>query len=125
MTYRLRSRDVQIMLLGFWVGTWIWVARFYCRDDALIHLRYADMLREYGFLTFDGIHPSYGTSSLLYVALLAAAGHIVHSVFLPKVFSVVGYVALLGLSLRRALKAVGIVRNSWFLFLIVLASPMA
>jgi hypothetical protein len=121
----LRTRDVQLILLAFWVGAWIWVARYYYLDDALIHLRYADMLRENGFLTFDGVHPSYGTSSILYVALLTAAGGIVHSLFLPKVLSVTGYVALLGLTLRGALKAGGIARNLWFLLLIVLASLMA
>jgi len=123
--YRSRSRDALLVLLAFWVGAWIFVARFHYLDDVLIHLRYADMLREKGFLTFDGVHPSGGTSSVLYVALLAAAGGIVHSVFLPKVLSVIGYVALLGLTLRRALKAVVIARNLWFLLLIVLASPMA
>jgi hypothetical protein len=122
---KLLARDTELILLALWVGVWIWGGRYYYRDDALIHLRYADMLREHCFLTFDGVHRSYGTSSILYVALLAAVGGIVHSVFLPKVFSIIGYVALLGLTLRKALKTIGIAQNLWFLFLVVLASPMA
>ena len=119
------GRYVLFILLAIWVGAWIWVARFHYLDDALIHLRYADMLRAHGFLTFDGVHPSHGTSSLLYVALLAAAGRILPSVFLPKVLSVTGYVVLLGLTLRRAWKAVRVAWDLWLLLLLILASPMA
>jgi hypothetical protein len=123
--HRLRSRDVLLVLLAAWVGAWIFAARFHFLDDALIHLRYADLLREKGFLTFDGVHPSNGTSSVLYVVLLAAAGRIFPSVFLPKLLSVIGYVALLGITLKRALKSWGVARSLWFLLLLVLASPMA
>jgi len=122
---RLGSRSFLLMILALWVGAWIWVARFYYIDDTLIGLRYADMLRQHGFLTFDGVHPSYGTSSVLYVVLLAAAGHILHSVFLPKVLSVIAYVTLLGITLRNACKSRGVAQNLWVLLLIVFASPMA
>src|SRR6266567_477453 len=115
---RSRGREPQLMLVASWVMAWIWAARYYYRDDALIHLRYADMLRDRGFLTFDGVHPSHGTSSLLYVALLAVAGRLAYTIFLPKVLSVLGYVALLGLILRRSLKAEGIAPRLWFLLLI-------
>ncbi|MDP9051755.1 MAG: hypothetical protein M3O31_13715 [Acidobacteriota bacterium] len=64
-------------------------------DDALIHLRYAEVLHDRHFLSFDGIHPSYGVSSLLYVGILAVLRSITQSPLLPKVLSLVGYAASL------------------------------
>lgn len=95
------SHKVVLILLAVWVGAWIFAARFHYLDDALIHLRYADMLREHGFLTFDGVHSSVGTSSVLFVGLLAVAGRFVPSIYLPKCFSVIGYLILLLLTAKE------------------------
>jgi hypothetical protein len=60
-------------VLGLWLGSWIYFTRYAMLDDALIHLRYAAFLRQLHFITYDGVHASYGTSSLLYVSLLATS----------------------------------------------------
>lgn len=58
-------------LTGVWLAAALFVSRHYLIDDALIHLRYAALLRRTGFITYDGKLPSFGTSSLLWVGLLA------------------------------------------------------
>jgi hypothetical protein len=65
-TYR-----IAIPLLALWLLGWIALSWPAIQDDALIHLRYADNLVRCHFITYDGVHPDYGASSLLYVALLA------------------------------------------------------
>jgi hypothetical protein len=67
-------------------------------DDALIHLRYAQVLHDRHFLSFDGIHPSYGASSLLYVGLLAVLRSLTQAPLLPKIVSFLGYAGLLGVT---------------------------
>ncbi|HEY4381284.1 MAG TPA: hypothetical protein VGN01_13115 [Acidobacteriaceae bacterium] len=67
-------------------------------DDALIHLRYAAVLHDRHFLSFDGIHPTYGASSLLYVGILALLRSVTHSPLLPKAVSLIAYAGLLGLA---------------------------
>jgi len=66
-TYR-----IAIPLLSLWLLGWIFLSWPAIQDDALIHLRYADNLVRCHFITYDGVHPDYGASSLLYVSLLAA-----------------------------------------------------
>jgi hypothetical protein len=68
-------------------------------DDALIHLRYAAVLHDRHFISFDGIHPSYGASSLLYVGVLALLRSITHSPLLPKAVSLIAYAGLLATAL--------------------------
>ena len=65
-TYR-----IALPLLGAWLAGWMYLSWAAIQDDALIHLRYADNLFLYHFITYDGVHGDYGASSLLYVALLA------------------------------------------------------
>jgi hypothetical protein len=71
-------------------------------DDALIHLRYAAVLHDRHRISFDGIHPSYGTSSLLYVGVLALLRAFTHSPLLPKSVSILAYAGLLALVVRIA-----------------------
>ncbi|MHB1021998.1 MAG: hypothetical protein ACYC46_05295 [Acidobacteriaceae bacterium] len=66
-------------------------------DDAMIHLRYADNLWRFHFITYNGIHANYGASSLLYVSLLALLHPVAGSYPLPKVVSLVTYVLLVSL----------------------------
>src|SRR4051812_17979013 len=63
----MSARRAVIAAGTLWVAFWIWVGRYALLDDALIHLRYAHLLRRVGFVTFDGRTASYGTSSPLYV----------------------------------------------------------
>jgi len=83
------------IVLAVWLGSWIYVSRYAMLDDALIHLRYAAFLKQLHFITYDGVHRTYGTSSLLFVCLLAALRSVTTSVMLPKALSVVSYLLLL------------------------------
>lgn len=65
--YRLALPILSLALISLIVLSWPAV-----QDDALIHLRYADNLYLHHIISYDGVHSNYGTSSLLYVSLLAA-----------------------------------------------------
>lgn len=80
-----------------WAVFLCWTGRHEMLDDALIHLRYATILHDRHLISFDGIHPNYGSSSLLYVGLLALLRSVTHSPLLPKATSLVAYAGLLGL----------------------------
>jgi hypothetical protein len=82
-------------LLLIWVACLVTLGRHEMLDDALIHLRFAAMLHRHGFFTYDGVHRSYGASSLLYVMLLSALRSFTASSLLPKMVSIAGYCALL------------------------------
>lgn len=71
-------------LLGLWLAGWIFLSWAAIQDDALIHLRYADNLFRTHLITYDGVHPSYGASSLLYVHLLAFLRGFIASPSLPR-----------------------------------------
>jgi hypothetical protein len=66
-----RAYRFAIPVLTLWLVVWIILSWPGTLDDAFIHLRYADNLFRTHFITYDGVHPSYGASSLLYVYLLA------------------------------------------------------
>jgi|GEM_PF-974271 len=86
------------VLLGFtlWVGSWLWIGRSYNLDDALIHLRDAEVLAKTGLFSYDGETISYGSSSPLYVILLAGLHSLgSDSPRLAKVVSMASYSALL------------------------------
>jgi hypothetical protein len=89
-------------------------------DDALIHLRYACVLHDQHRISFDGIHPGYGTSSLLYVGVLALLRSVTHSPFLPKAVSLVAYAGLLALVIRLSR-----INRLALALLFVLISPFA
>ncbi len=94
-------------LLAIWLLVWIGVSWPYSLDDALIHLRYADHLLHGHRITYDGVHASFGTSSLLYVSLLAGLRALTASPLLPRVVTSVVYVALfatLAVALYRGLQ---------------------
>jgi hypothetical protein len=82
-----------IAVLG-WLGYWLTKTRYALLDDALIHLHYADLLHRDHYITFDGIHHSFGTSSLLYVGLLAFLRGFFTGPLLPKAVSDLSYLAL-------------------------------
>lgn len=84
-------------LLFAWLLAWIFLSWPYSLDDALIHLRYADHLLHERRITYDGVHASFGTSSLLYVSLLAALRVLSTSPLLPRVVSSLVYAALFAL----------------------------
>lgn len=81
-------------ILGFWLVAWIFFSWAAIQDDALIHLRYADNLFRTHFITYDGLHPSYGASSLLYVHVLALLSGLIASPSLPRGLSSFMHVSL-------------------------------
>ena len=109
-----------IWIAAAWALILCWAGRHAMLDDALIHLRYATVLYHQHRISFDGSHPSYGTSSLLYVAVLALLRSLTHSPLLPKAVSVAAYAGLLALVYRIA----RIDRLALALFF-VLVSPFA
>jgi hypothetical protein len=118
-----------VLLLAVWLVAGIVLSWAAILDDALIHLRYADNLLRTHHITYDGIHPNYGTSSLLYVSLLALLRSVIPSPNLPRgVSSVVhllffsGIVILLARAIPRQSQRV---RLLGLLLLLLLVVPSA
>jgi hypothetical protein len=116
----LPSRDALMCIAGIWAIFLCWVGRYEMLDDALIHLRYASVLHDRHVISFDGIRPNYGASSLLYVALLAVLRAITLSPLLPKLVSLLSYAALLAFAYRLAR-----VRRAGYALILVLVGPFA
>jgi hypothetical protein len=101
-----RSYRIVVPLMAIWLLAcivWSWA---FILDDALIHLRYADHLLHTHQITYDGIHPNYGVSSLLYVSLLAVLRNFITSPNLPRGVSSVAHLLLfcgMGVLLARAI----------------------
>ena len=81
-------------MLFAWLVAWIYLSWPAIQDDALIHLRYAANLRHFHQITYDGIHPDYGASSLLYVYLLAILRGFTSSPELPHAVSSAAHMIL-------------------------------
>jgi len=92
-----KLRLISFATVVTWLSYWLTKTRYALLDDALIHLRYADYLYRYHAITFDGIHHSFGTSSLLYVSLLGVLRSFSASPLIPKFASDLSYIALVGL----------------------------
>ncbi len=126
MPKRYRSLTI---LLAVWLVVWLRLSWPAVQDDAFIHLRYAVNLLRYHMISYDGVHPDYGTSSLLYVSLLAGLLEFFRSPVLPRVVSSIFHVALfagLAFGLPRALRSAP--RVAWgfaMLLLTILVMPMA
>jgi hypothetical protein len=82
------------MVLTAWLVAWIGLSWAAVQDDALIHLRYADNFYQTGHISYDGIHPDYGASSLAYVVLLGTFRAFTDSVDLPRSVSSVAHLSL-------------------------------
>lgn len=107
-----------------WLGAWFWAGRHALLDDALIHLRFAHHLRDSGVFSFDGVTPSYGASSPLYVGLLSLLARLSSSPLVAKGASLLAYLALLG-TVASAARRPGGARASWVAAALCLLSPMA
>lgn len=107
-----------------WTAVWLWIGRYAMLDDALIHLRYAHRLLDFGFFTFDGASRSFGASSPVFVALLAALSSVSRSPLLGKAVSVLAYLALLSIVAWRARTAGEVGRSGWLLLALAFLSPM-
>src|SRR3984885_6663193 len=82
-----RAYRLVVPLLALWLVVWIALSWAGVQDDGFIHLRYADNLFRTHLISYDGVHPNYGASSLLYVYLLAFLRAFTSSPTLPRVVS--------------------------------------
>jgi hypothetical protein len=126
MPKRYRSLTI---LFALWLLVGLLVSWPAVQDDAFIHLRYAANLLRYHMISYDGVHSDYGTSSLLYVWLLAALREFFRSPVLMRAVSSVFHVALFGglaWAFPRALRSAP--KLAWgfaLLLLAILVMPMA
>ena len=117
------------IVLAVWLLVWLRLSWPAVQDDAFIHLRYAVNLLHHHMISYDGVHPDYGTSSLLYVWLLAGLRALFQSPVLPRAVSSMFHVALfagLAWAFPRALRRAP--RLAWalaLLLLTILVMPMA
>jgi hypothetical protein len=117
------------IVFAIWLMVWLRLSWPAMQDDAFIHLRYAVNLLQHHMISYDGMHPDYGTSSLLYVWLLAGLREFFASPVLPRAVSSVFHVVLFGglaWGFARALRSAP--RLAWgfaLLLLAVLVTPMA
>ena len=122
-----KSYRIVLPLLLLWLVAWIVLSWPAIQDDALIHLRFADNLYLTHHITYDGITPSYGASSLLYVALLALLRSVFTSPNLPRAVSSLAHLSLFAglafLFTRNAIQRSPIARLLGLVFLCFVASP--
>lgn len=110
-----------ILIAALWAAAWIALTWGGLLDDALIHLRVAEMSRAAGFLTFDGSTSGFVSSSLGFVALLIAGGMVTAAAWLPQAVSVVFYAACLWFAAARGLR--GHAPRAYAVLLLVLVVP--
>lgn len=117
------------LLFAIWLLVWLWLSWPAMQDDAFIHLRYAVNLLQHHMISYDGVHPDYGTSSLLYVWLLAGLRSLFTSPVLPRAVSSAFHVLLFGglvAAFMRALRPAPKLAWAFALFLLaLLVTPMA
>jgi hypothetical protein len=92
-------------------------------DDAFIHLRYADNLLSGGTFEYNRGEPSYGTSSPLFVLLLAAFRWMPVDYQLPKLLSTAGWTVLLAWIFLLSRKHEGWLRVALIALAFCVASP--
>ncbi len=117
-------RPLAVVLAGVYLGAILWFSRFHVLDDALIHLRFAELLISHGFFTTDGQQASFGTSSPLFVLITAGLYQILHSDFTTKAISVVFYFIFIGSAVGLAAATRNAVRIGWALVAALAMTPM-
>jgi hypothetical protein len=123
---RILSWSIGCLLLAAWLVYWLISGRYAMLDDCFIHLRYADFLLKTHTITYDGLNRSFGTSSPLYVTVLALLRPLFRGPLLPKGLSVCFYLCLICLlvtkCVRQGLSTVA--RTLLILLTFCLVSPM-
>lgn len=111
--------------LLFWIAI-SWPA---VQDDAFIHLRYAEHFLAQHLISYDGVHRTFGVSSLFYVALLAALRNFTTSPLLPRTLSSAFHLAVFaGLAagiIYKLRDSIPLPRLLALVYLAVLAMPSA
>ena len=93
--YRHWRRIAVLGALSLYLAAMLWYARFHLLDDALIHLRLAELLLTHGFVTANGQAASFGTSSPVFLLLTAGLHVAIESDLTTKAISVVAYLAFI------------------------------
>jgi hypothetical protein len=118
-----------VPILTLWLMAWVVLSWDGIQDDALIHLRYADNLFRTHFITYDGVHPNYGVSSLLYVYLLSSFRGLTSSPTLPRLASscihLLLYTGLIFLFLRAVPRESHLARLLGLIMLVIFVTPSA
>ena len=118
-----------VPVLGLWLVTWIVLSWAGVQDDAFIHLRYADNLFQTHLITYDGVHPNYGASSLLYVYLLSFLRTFTATPDLPRIVSSCVHVLLIAglvfLFLRAIPREAHLARLLGLITLVIFVAPSA
>jgi hypothetical protein len=124
-----RAYRLVVPILALWLVIWIFLSWAGVQDDALIHLRYAANLFRTHLVTYDGIHPNYGASSLLYIYLLASLHAFTSSPVLPRIVSscvhLLLFAGLVLLFLRAVPRESHLARLLGLIVLILFVSPSA
>jgi hypothetical protein len=124
-----RAYRLAIPILGLWLAVWIAISWPGIQDDALIHLRYADNLFQTHLITYDGVHPNYGASSLLYVYLLSSLRTFSASPNLPRIVSTCAHIFLVAglatLFYRSFPRDSSLARLLGLILLLILVGPSA
>jgi hypothetical protein len=124
-----KAYKVFVPLLVCWLTVWIVLSWPAMQDDALIHLRYANNLLHTHHITYDGVHSSYGASSLLYVLLLAFLRNFTQSPNLARgvstVVHLILFAGLITLFTRFIPRRASLARLLGLILLCFVASPSA
>ena len=110
--------------LLIYLAAMLWHSRFHLLDDALIHLRLAELLLAHGFVTTDGQAVSFGTSSPAFLLLTAAVHAVIGSDLTTKLISVFAYLGFVAGLVAVALRSTALERGWWLAFAVVALSPM-
>src|SRR5271170_7200874 len=118
-----------VPVIALWLVVWIVISWAGVQDDAFIHLRYADNFFRTHSITYDGIHPNYGASSLLYVYLLSFLRAFTASPNLPRIVSSCAHLLLIAglvlLFLRAIPRQSHLARLLGLIALILFVAPSA
>ena len=107
-----------------YVGLMLWYSRYHMLDDALIHLRMAELLIQHGFVTTDGHAAAFATSSPLFLLLTAALHAAIDSDFTTKIISVAAYFGLLAMLAALIARSASVERAAWGAIAVLMMSPM-
>lgn len=124
LPYRRPARIAAAGAVVLYMGLMLWYARYHMLDDALIHLRMAELLLEHGFVTTDGQAVTFGTSSPLFLLLTAALHAVLASDFTTKFISVAAYGGLIAMIATLVRRSTAAERAGWVGFAALVLSPM-
>ncbi|MFT5486209.1 MAG: hypothetical protein ACI9JL_004083 [Paracoccaceae bacterium] len=115
-------RTIGVLAAILWVFYWILIGQDYVLDDAMIHMKFGELLLEHGFFTGDGKTLSY-PSSPVFTVIAAISGWVLGTFFATKIISILAYLALLGYLARSIAKTQWPINVGFYLILAATLSP--